>query len=89
MKITITILSVLLAVGSLAQNPTRMIDEVRTRYNISEDTFGNMLVAITEAVTNAIYHGNKADPKKKVNVTYLLTTHYQLKKATLRQLFII
>ena len=54
----------------------RMIDDVRTRYNISEDTFGNMLVAITEAVTNAIYHGNKADPKKKVNVTYNLSNHH-------------
>src|SRR5512144_1437482 len=48
----------------------RLIDDVRTRYNISEDTFGNMLVAITEAVTNAIYHGNKSDPNKKVNIQY-------------------
>src|SRR5258706_15764739 len=53
-----------------------MIDEVRNKYNISEDTFGNMLVAITEAVTNAIYHGNQADPKKKVNVTYHLSNHH-------------
>ncbi len=47
-----------------------MIDEVRNKYNVTEDMFGNMLVAITEAVTNAIYHGNKADPAKKVSVSY-------------------
>ena len=47
----------------------RMIDDVRNRYQVSEDMFGNMLVAITEAVTNAIYHGNKSDPSKKVHVS--------------------
>ena len=53
----------------------KIIEEVRTKYNVSEDVFGNMLVAITEAVTNAIYHGNKADPKKKISVSYLLSNH--------------
>src|SRR5437667_11218048 len=53
----------------------RLLDEVRSRYNVSEDVFGNMLVAITEAATNAIYHGNKADPKKKIKVSYMLSNH--------------
>ncbi len=53
----------------------RIIDEVRSKYQVSEDVFGNMLVAVTEAVTNAIYHGNKADPKKKISVSYLLNNH--------------
>ena len=48
----------------------RMIEEVRDSYHVSEDTFGNMLVALTEAVTNAIYHGNKSDPGKKVRIHY-------------------
>ncbi len=52
-----------------------MIDDVRNKYNISEDVFGNMLVAITEAVTNAINHGNKADPSKKVNVSCTHAPH--------------
>jgi serine/threonine-protein kinase RsbW len=47
-----------------------MIHEARNKYNVSEDLFGNMLVAITEAVTNAIYHGNKSDPSKKVGIKY-------------------
>lgn len=48
----------------------RMIEEVRDLYNVSEDTFGNILVAITEAVTNAMHHGNKSDPAKKVRIQY-------------------
>jgi len=52
-----------------------LIDDVRSKYNISEDVFGNMLVAITEAVTNAIYHGNKSDPNKKVTVTCTHSPH--------------
>ena len=47
----------------------RMIDDIRNKYNVSEDMFGNMLVAITEAVTNAIYHGNNSDPAKKVSIS--------------------
>ena len=53
----------------------RMIEEVRDKYNVSEDMYGNMLVAITEAVTNAIYHGNKSDPSKKVSVAILHNPH--------------
>lgn len=47
----------------------RMIDDIRNKYNVSEDMFGNMLVATTEAVTNAIYHGNKSDGTKKVSIS--------------------
>ena len=53
----------------------RLIDEVRSKFHVSEDVFGNMLVAVTEAATNAIYHGNKADPKKKIKVSYMLSDH--------------
>ena len=48
----------------------RLIEDIRSRHKISEDCFGNMLVAVTEAVTNAIYHGNKSDPKKYIEVKY-------------------
>lgn len=53
----------------------KMIDDIRSRYQVSEDMFGNMLVAITEAVTNAIYHGNKSDPNKKVKVACSFSHH--------------
>jgi serine/threonine-protein kinase RsbW len=53
----------------------RLIEDIRNKYNVSEDIFGNMLVAITEAVTNAIYHGNKSDPNKKVSVSCTHSPH--------------
>lgn len=53
-----------------------IIEDIRARYEVSEDMFGNMLVAITEAVTNAIYHGNKSDPSKKFTVSVAHKTPY-------------
>ncbi len=44
----------------------KMIDEMRDKFNITVDCYGNMLVALTEAVNNAIYHGNDRNPDKKV-----------------------
>ena len=50
---------------------TSYIDAI---YSSSEndisDTYGNVIIAITEAVNNAINHGNKEDPSKKVTVSY-------------------
>ena len=48
----------------------KLIDDMRSEHDIHEDAFGNILVAVTEAVNNAIQHGNKYDPNKKVKVTY-------------------
>ncbi len=48
----------------------RMIEDICDVYNISEDYYGNILVAITEAVNNAIYHGNKADPTKNIDISF-------------------
>lgn len=45
-----------------------LVDNVCEEFKINEDNYGNILVAVTEAVTNAIQHGNKYDPKKNVNV---------------------
>lgn len=48
----------------------RLIDEVVDTFNIKEDHYGNILIALTEAVNNAIVHGNKLDPAKEVVVRY-------------------
>ena len=48
----------------------KLIDEVCSAYNISEDHYGNILIAVTEAVNNAIYHGNKGNPKKCVQIGF-------------------
>jgi serine/threonine-protein kinase RsbW len=51
----------------------RLIDELCDRYKIQEEHYGNILIALTEAVNNAIYHGNKQDPSKTVVVKYEAT----------------
>ena len=46
----------------------RMVEDVCDLYNIGEDYYGNILIAITEAVNNAIYHGNAANPTKSIDI---------------------
>ena len=48
----------------------RMIEDVCDLFNISEDYYGNILVSLTEAVNNAIYHGNKANPNKGIDISF-------------------
>ncbi len=44
------------------------IDEFRQKNHIDDEIFGNILVAVTEAVNNAIIHGNKLDKSKTVRL---------------------
>ena len=46
----------------------KYIEDAKEEYHIDEDVYGNMVVAITESVTNAIVHGNKLDSNKSVNL---------------------
>lgn len=48
----------------------RMIEDVCDLFNISEDYYGNILVSLTEAVNNAIYHGNQANPNKSIDISF-------------------
>ena len=48
----------------------KLIDDVCKHYKINEDHYGNIWIALTEAVNNAIYHGNKSDPCKMVEVAF-------------------
>jgi serine/threonine-protein kinase RsbW len=45
-----------------------LIEEIADKHNVSEDTFANMMTCLNEAAINAIVHGNKLDPDKKVIV---------------------
>jgi serine/threonine-protein kinase RsbW len=45
-----------------------LIEEVADKYQVSEDTFANMMTCLNEAVMNAIIHGNKLDNNKTVFV---------------------
>lgn len=46
-----------------------LVDELVAEYSINEEFYGNILIALTEAVNNAIVHGNKLDPDKQVMLT--------------------
>ena len=44
------------------------IENVGEKIRIEEAIYGNVLVSVTEAVNNAIVHGNKEDKNKKVRL---------------------
>ena len=45
------------------------IDNVKDKYKIDDDIYGNIMIAVTEAVNNAIKHGNNCDKNKNVALT--------------------
>jgi len=47
-----------------------LINSIFEKNELSPDYYGNMLVALTEAVDNAIKHGNKLDENKNVDITF-------------------
>lgn len=48
----------------------KLIDEACSKHDVHESLYGNVLIALTEAVNNAIHHGNRADPSKTVTFGY-------------------
>jgi serine/threonine-protein kinase RsbW len=53
----------------------RLIDEISASCNLSSEIYGNLLVAMVEAVNNAIIHGNKLDESKEVHIWYEIDSH--------------
>lgn len=45
-----------------------LIDRTCAACGVSEDSYGNVLIAVTEAFNNAIVHGNQLDAKREVKV---------------------
>jgi len=62
-------------IPSLSEN-IRMIesfiDNAKEKFHLNEDIYGNIMIAVTEAVNNAIRHGNKGDSAKNVSLTLSL-----------------
>lgn len=62
-------------IPSLSEN-IRMIesfiDNAREKFHLDDDIYGNIMIAVTEAVNNAIKHGNKGDSSKNVLLTLAL-----------------
>ena len=62
-------------VPALAEN-IRMIesfiDNARDKFHLDDDIYGNIMIAVTEAVNNAIKHGSHSDSSKNVNLSLLV-----------------
>lgn len=48
------------------------IDNAKERFHLDEDIYGNIMIAVTEAVNNAIKHGNSGNSSKNVYLSLLL-----------------
>jgi serine/threonine-protein kinase RsbW len=46
----------------------KAIDELSLELDLSDEIYGNVLVATMEATNNAIIHGNNSDPSKQVKI---------------------
>jgi len=52
------------------------VDKIVQKYQVKSDLYGNILISLTEAITNAIVHGNQADQTKKVHVNSLFDQNH-------------
>jgi serine/threonine-protein kinase RsbW len=48
------------------------IDNAKERFHLDEDLYGNIMIAVTEAVNNAIKHGNGGNSSKNVFLSLTL-----------------
>jgi len=59
-------------IPSLSEN-IRMIesfiDNAKEKYQLNDDIYGNIMIAVTEAVNNAIKHGNNNNSAKNVSLS--------------------
>jgi serine/threonine-protein kinase RsbW len=51
------------------------VQKLVMRLNIDPNLYPNMLISLTEAVNNAIKHGNRFDDNKKILVSYRKKAH--------------
>ena len=68
--------SISISIPSLSEN-IRMIesfiDNAKEQFSLNDDIYGNIMIAVTESVNNAIRHGNKSDSKKNVDLSLRLS----------------
>jgi serine/threonine-protein kinase RsbW len=48
------------------------IDNAKEKFELDDDIYGNIMIAVTEAVNNAIKHGNAGDRTKNVSLSLSL-----------------
>lgn len=66
-----------LSFSSIFQNISyaeKIINLLTSKVNISEEIYGNILLSLSEAINNAIVHGNKFNKDKNVTVNYSISS---------------
>ncbi len=61
--------SISIQIPSLSENiriVESFIDNAREQFKLNDDIYGNIMIAVTESVNNAIVHGNQGDKSKSV-----------------------
>lgn len=48
------------------------IDNAKDKFHLDDDIYGNIMIAVTEAVNNAIKHGNNNNKSKNVHLSLSL-----------------
>jgi len=67
-----------LIIASIPENISSVenyVESICSEYEIDDSVFGNILISLTEAVNNAIIHGNKRNPEKFVTISHSLENY--------------
>jgi serine/threonine-protein kinase RsbW len=63
--------SIKISIPSLIENIQvieSFIDNAKDSFEINDDLYGNIMISVTECISNAIVHGNQSDPSKMVHL---------------------
>jgi serine/threonine-protein kinase RsbW len=63
--------SIKISIPSLIENIQvieSFIDNAKDDFAINDDMYGNIMISVTECISNAIVHGNKSNPEKMVHL---------------------
>lgn len=61
-----------ISIPSLSENiriVESFIDNAKEKFDLNDDIYGNIMIAVTESVNNAIIHGNESNKDKNVFLT--------------------
>ena len=67
--------SIKISIPSLIENIKiieSFIDNARENFEINDDIYGNIMISVTECISNAIIHGNQGDKNKLVHLELTL-----------------
>lgn len=51
------------------------IDNAKEKFQLDDNIYGNIMIAVTESISNAIKHGNKEDASKNVDLKLQMGTN--------------